>query len=171
MDMNSPELPKSAGVSMPEMGAEMPQLAMQHNTGDAMLLAHLIYAEGAGEKDDFKTMVGSTALNRLEANRPEEFGSSLGEVGFKGFSSVTGDKFSEAASMSFKDKTSENAWKRSYQIANGLLRGTIKRQKGQFFHTPKEIAHNTRKKSFNYKAVKTIGTIKSSKGPFKVMSY
>lgn len=129
--------------------------------------AALVYAEAAGESDDFKKMVGSTVLNRLDSGRVKEFGSNIDEIAVKGYSSVNGNLYKQAMSGSFPDKVSEEAFKKSMAIFSGLAKGTIKRTDGEFFFTDKEIEKLKNKKAFNFDLVSETGKVKG----FRVFKY
>ena len=118
----------------------MPDLA-------TLALASMIYGENASEDYDTMVMTGSTALNRLEANRPEEFGADLPEVLQKGYYAVSQNSpmHQQAVSGKFPDEKSELKFKQALQIAYGLQKGTIPRVKGQFFFKKGE-AKGLRKK-------------------------
>lgn len=131
-------------------------------------LANLIYGEVASEKSDTMEMVGSSALNRLEANKPEEFGATLEEVMNKGYYAVINntDLYQQAITGKFPDKKSEDAYKKSLQIANGLIRGTIKRRKGHFYFKPEEVKKQ-KKAGFDFGAVEDYGVT----GQYNVFGY
>jgi hypothetical protein len=92
-------------------------------------------------------MTGSTALNRLEANKPQEFGGSLPEVLQKGYYAVSQNSpmYQQAVSSKFPDKVSESKFKQALQISYGLINGTIPKVKGQFYFKKGE-AKGLRKK-------------------------
>lgn len=98
-------------------------------------LANLIYGENGGEDYDTMVMTGSTLLNRLEANRPKEFGEDMQSAMMRGYYAVSNNSpmFQQAVSQKFPDKKSENAYKKTLQVAYGLTNGTIERHKAQFF--------------------------------------
>jgi hypothetical protein len=127
-----------------------------------MKLGQLIYAENGGEDYDTMVMTGSSLLNRLDANRPKEFGADIDEAMFKGYSAVNRNSpmYQQAFNMSFPDKKSEEAFKRSMQVAYGLLEGTIKRHSAQFFWQKGE-AMSLRKK------LKSTGKV----GKYETYSY
>ena len=114
---------------------------------DTIDLANMIYGENASEDYDTMVMTGSSALNRLEAERPDEFGVTLPEVLQKGYTAVNQNSpmYQQAVSGKFPDEKSELAYKRALQISYGLLNDTISRVGGQFFFKKGE-AKNLRKK-------------------------
>lgn len=156
--------------------AQMAQQAMQkipqlvsdqfNPSEDAKQLANLIYAEVGNQKNDVMKMVGSTVLNRVESGRVEEFGRNINEVIYSEkspyYASYNNTKqFQQALTGKFPDKISERAYKKSLQIANGLIRGTIERHPGMFFFEGREISSQKRKKKggFNFKIVKGTGKV------------
>ena len=133
-------------------------------------LTNLIYGEGASADYDTRVMMGSSALNRLEANRVKEFGSTLDEVGQKGYYAISNPNvpYKQALSQKFPDEKSETAYKESMAIASGLLRGKIERAPGMFYFTKKEVAKLKKTpKKFNFKAVKRVGDV----GDYQVYTY
>lgn len=137
---------------------------------DIMQLAAMINGEGASLDRDAKIMIGSSALNRLEAKRAEEFGSNLQEVLSKGYYAVSNPNtpYKQAISQQFPDKVSENSFKESLVIASGLIGGTIPKRSGMFYFTDKEInKFKKNPKLFNLKAVKEIDKV----GNYRVFSY
>lgn len=133
-------------------------------------LANMIYGEAASENYDTMHMVGSTAVNRLKANRPEEFGANLPEVLQKGYYAVSNpnEPYKQAISQKFPDKNSETKWKQALAISSGLLKGTIEPKEGHFYFTEKEInKFKKNPKKFNLKAVKEQDTV----GKYRVFGY
>jgi len=127
---------------------------------DVVDLANMIYGEVANQ--DYNTMlkVGSTAINRLNSNRPREFGSNMQEVLQKGYYAVSNpnEPYQEAISGKFKSKEGENKYKQALAIASGLKKGTITPTKGVFYFTPKEIQKlKKNKKAFNFDLVEQVG--------------
>jgi hypothetical protein len=110
-------------------------------------LANTIYGENASEDYDTMVMTGSSALNRLEAGRPQEFGATLPDVLQKGYYSVSQNSpmYQQAVGGKFPDEKSETAYKRALQISYGLINKTIERTKGEFFFKKGE-AKGLRKK-------------------------
>jgi len=128
---------------------------------DLAQLTAIIYGEGASTSDEVMRMQGSSVLNRIEAGRLKEFGSSIEEAGQKGYNAVKDntDLYQQAVTGNFPDKNSENAYKRAMAQASGLLKGTIDRHKAQFFFTKKEEdrirkAGEKGKKEFDFSLVK-----------------
>jgi len=138
---------------------------------DLLTLANLIYGEAADQDSEVMTMVGSTAMNRLSAERAEEFGSTLEEVGQKGYYAVSNPNvpYRQALSGEFPDKTSETAYKQAMSIASGLLRGTIEPVRGHFYYKKDEIKNLKKrgKRAFDFKKVKEVGQT----GDYTVYSY
>lgn len=132
-------------------------------------MANAIYGEAAGENDDGMILVGSSILNRLDSNRPLEFGRDLTEILRKGYYAVSNpnEPYKQAITGKFPDKQSELKYKRALQIANGLVTGKIKRTDGQFYFTDKEIARMKKAKSFDFKQVKDLG----KNGKYRVFGY
>jgi len=132
-------------------------------------LAAAIYSEGASEDAEVMKMMGSSALNRLNSTRDSEFGSNLSEVLQKGYYGVRDNTelYQQAITGKFPDKASENKYKQALAIASGLLRGTIKPSKGEFYFTEKEIQKMKKKKSFDFNQVKELGTV----GKYRVFGY
>ena len=110
-------------------------------------LAQMIYGENASEDYDTMVMTGSSALNRLEAERPQEFGATLPEVLQKGYYAVSKNSpmYQQAVSGQFPDEKSEQKFKQALQISYGLQKGTIERREGEFFFKKGE-AKGLRKK-------------------------
>lgn len=122
---------------------------------ETLAMACGIYGENASEDYDTLVMTGSTMLNRLDADRPEEFGSNLGEVLQKGYYAVSDNTplYQQAVTGKFPDKVSENKFKQILQISYGLRKGTIPRVEGQFYFKKGE-AKELRKK---LKFIKKVG--------------
>lgn len=97
---------------------------------NAQYLAALIFAEATKKnmKDfsDDGTAVGWVAMNRF--NRPERFGDP-GE----GFSSVGGSEFNKFMTGNLTEEEQKYA-KKSLQLSNGILRGTIQDPTGGADH-------------------------------------
>lgn len=134
--------------------------------GDNIRLANIIYGEAGGAKDNVKSMVGSTVLNRLDSGRIVEFGDTVDNVINSQRSpyyaaSQNSNMFSQATNQKFPDKESERAYKKSLQIANGLMRGMIPRHKAMFYFEGKEISgmKRSKKKVFDFKKVKETGKV------------
>lgn len=138
---------------------------------DLINLTNALFGEVASEDKDTMVMVGSTMLNRLEANRPEEFGSTVPEVLQKGYFAVSNPNvpYRQAITRDFPDKVSENKYKQALAVMSGLHKGTIDRREGHFYFTDAEIKKIKRrkKKTFNFKAVEPRGEA----GPYKVFGY
>ena len=60
--------------------------------------------------------------------------------------------------VKLKNEVSETAYKQALAIASGLIKGTIKPDKGEFYFTQKEINKLKKKgkKAFNFDAVKKL---------------
>lgn len=143
---------------------------MDYTNGDIAQLANMIFGEAANQDYDTMHMVGSSAVNRLNANRQKEFGANLGEVLQKGYYAVSNpnEPYKQALSGKFKDDVSKNAYKRAFAISSALLKGTLKPKEGQFYFTDKEIKKLKKNpKSFNFKAVRETG----KSGDYRVFSY
>lgn len=136
---------------------------------DAKILADMTFGESASEDYDTNKMVASSALNRLNANKPSEFGSTLAEVLHKGYYSVSqGNKaYKQAVTQEFPDKVSEDKYKEIYAMVSALLNGTLKPSEGMFFFKDDEIKKLKKSKGFNFKAVKPKGTV----GKYQVFGY
>jgi len=133
-------------------------------------LANTIYGEAANQDYDTMLMVGSTVINRLNAQRPQEFGVDMPDVLQKGYFAVSNPNipYKQALEHKFPDKQSEDKYKQALAIASGLVRGTLKPQEGQFYFTDKEVNKFKRNpKKFNLKAVKEVGRV----GDYRVFSY
>lgn len=141
---------------------------------DINALAQLIYAESGGEDYDTMKMVGSSVIKRLQSGRIKEFGENIQDV----INSTASPYYSvteksplllEAQSGKFKDKMSEDAFKRSYAIASGLIKGTIKPDNVMFFFKPEEEIKLRKKgsKVFNFSYVHPTGKI----GKYNLYSY
>jgi spore germination cell wall hydrolase CwlJ-like protein len=129
---------------------------------DVVNIANLIYAENGSEDYDTMVMTGSSILNRVDANRPQEFGEDITDAMTKGYYAVSNNTpmFQQAAYQKFPDTKSEEAYKRALQVAYGLKNGTIERHKAQFFFKKGE-ATSLRKK------LKPQGTV----GKYQTYSY
>lgn len=138
-------------------------------TNDVMKLASLIFGEGSSTDSETMRMIGSTVLNRVDAKRTKEFGVDMDEVIQKGYYAAKDNSpmYKMATSQKFDDEPSKKAWKRAYQVASGLLTGTLERADGHFYFTPEEITKQKKARSFNFKVVKPTGEY----GPYKVFSY
>ena len=130
---------------------------------DVHVLAALINGEAAGSDRETKIMVGSSALKRLAANKPEEFGSTLQEVAQKGYYTVKdqNEPFKQAVTGNFPDKKAENAFKESLSIASGLIKGGIEQKNVMFYFKPSEETKMRKKgsKVFNFSAVKPSDSV------------
>lgn len=120
-----------------------------------LLGASIVYAEAAGQNDEFKKAVGSTFLNRIDSPRKTEYGMTPKEVAQKGYYSVSqnSDLFKQAMSQKFPDEKSEIAFKKSVALFSGLAKGMIKRSNAEFMFNDKEVAKLKRKKAFNFDLV------------------
>lgn len=132
-------------------------------------IANAIFGEAANQPFEVKKMVGSTIVNRMKANRPQEFGFNVPEILQKGYYAVSNpnEPYKQAVSGKFPDKKSEDSYKEALQVASGLIRGTIEPDKGHFYFTPKEEKKLRKKKSFNFDLVKSAG----SAGGYNIYSY
>ena len=128
---------------------------------DTLALGNMIYGEVGSLDYDTMVKFGSSALNRLEANRPEEFGATLPEVLQKGYYAVSNpnDPYTWAITGKFPNEDEENRYKQSLSVAYGLRKGTIERQEGMFLFTPKEEKGMRKKgkKVFDFEQVKSVG--------------
>lgn len=138
---------------------------------DVVAMAATIYGENASEDYDTMVMTGSTMLNRLDADRPKEFGSSVQEIARKGYYAVKDNSptFQQAITGRFPDAQSEKKWKQALQIAYGLKTGSIDRVGGHFYFTDSEVKKlkAAGKKVFDFTQVKKIGRT----GKYNVFSY
>lgn len=136
-------------------------------------LADMIYGEGASTDLATMTMIGSTAINRVNSGRLQEFGEGLGGVLTQpnAYYAVQDNSpmYQQAVSGKFPDKTSENSYKRAMQVASGLIKGTIEPTKGEFYFKPEEVRKLKRKgsKVFNFKNVKRHDDV----GGYEVYGY
>ena len=129
-------------------------------------LGAMIYGEGGSTDYDTMLKIGSTAINRMNANRPQEFGEGLLGVLYQpnAYYAVQNqnDPYKWAMSGKFPNKDEEYRYKRALQVASGLVSGDIKPEKGMFFFTDKEINRFKKNpKLFNMKAVKEVGKDKN----------
>jgi len=128
---------------------------------DTIELGNMIYGEVGSLDEDHMIKFGSSALNRLESGRTEEFGGTLPEVLQKGYYAVSNpnDPYKWATSGQFPNKDEENRYKKALSIAYGLRSGNIERQEGMFFFTPKEekAMRKKGKKVFDFNKVKSVG--------------
>ena len=137
---------------------------------DVVQLANMIFGEAASEDADTMVMVGSTALNRLEAGRAKEFGSNLGEVLQKGFYAVSNpnEPYKQAVSGKFPDEDSELRYKHALSTAYALIDGAMPRTKGHFYFTDSEVKKlQKNKKAFDFSKVKSTGKV----GKYQTYSY
>jgi len=130
---------------------------------DTVELANMMYGEAGNLSDDTLMRIGSSALNRLDANKSEEFGGTLTEVLNKSnaYYSVQNqnDPYTWVSTGQFPNKTEENKYKKILGIAYGLQKGTIDRQEGQFFLTPKEVKKAKKNpKILNLKLLREVGS-------------
>lgn len=130
--------------------------------GDVLELGRMIYGEGGSLDYDTQVRIGSTALNRLEADRPEEFGETLYDVLHKenAYYAVQNqnDPYTWASTGQFPNKDEENRFKQSLGIAYGLQRGTIERKEGMFFLKDSEVRRAKKKpKILNLKKLRNVG--------------
>jgi len=153
---------------------EFNQISLDH-------LANTIYGEAANKDYDTMLMVGSTAINRFDANKKEFYYKNEGDFnhlikvinkGYYAARDKTGSPspmYLQADEKKFPDKNSELKYKQAYAIASGLIRGTIEPTKGMFYFTPKEEKNLKAKgdKVFNFKAVNKVSTV----GGYNVYSY
>jgi hypothetical protein len=135
-----------------------------------MALAKMVFGEGAGVDKDTKHMIASTALNRLNSGKTEEFGANIPEVLQKGYYAVKNPNtpYKQAVEGKFPDKKSEDSWKEAVAVSSGLLKGTVAPREGQFYFKAHEIEKLKKKpKAFNFKAVKKVGDV----GDYQVFGY
>ena len=138
---------------------------------DTFELARMIYSEVGSTDYDTMVKVGSTALNRMDAKKPKEFGETLAEVINRpnAYYAIQNrnDPYLWSTTGMFPNKDEENTFKQAMSIAYGLKTNTISRQEGQFFFTGKEITKMKKKKTFDFSKVKEVG--KTEK--YKFFSY
>lgn len=128
---------------------------------EVLALASMIYGEVGSTDHDTMVRVGSTALNRLDSGRAEEFGGSLPEVLYRGYYAVSNpnEPMKWAMEGKFPNKDEETRFKKSMQIAYGLKAGTIKREEGMFYFKPSEEKKlRKNKKAFNFDLVKKVNS-------------
>jgi len=126
-------------------------------------LANMIYGEVGSLDYDTMVMAGSTALNRVDANRPKEFGSTLSEV--INYPNVyyavqnQNDPYTWATSGKFPNAEEEARYKKALSVAYGLRAGTIDRREGHFFFTDKDVKRLKKKgkRAFDFTKVKSLG--------------
>lgn len=136
---------------------------------DVQELANMIYGEAADQDESVMKMVGSTAINRMNSGRTQEFGETLPDIVRRGYYAVSkaNTPYKEAASGKFASEEGEYKYKKALAIAGGLLRETIKPDEGMFYFKKDEIARMKKAKSFNFKLVKPVGKT----GDYEVFSY
>ena len=110
-------------------------------------IADIIYGENGSEDYDTMVMTGSSVLNRFLTTRDKEFGTSIPEVGQKGYYAVSNNTpmYQQAVTGKFPDEASANKYKQALQVAYGLFKGTIEKHPAQFFFKKGE-ASGLRKK-------------------------
>jgi len=64
----------------------------------------------------------------------------------------------------FKDKKDENDFKRTMQLWNGVMRGTIKPTEAQFYYTKEEEVRQRKSGGTDFSKLEKVGTFKDSKG-------
>jgi len=86
-----------------------------------LALAQMLSGEVSGQPYETKVRVASTALNRLSANNPKEFGSSMPEVLQKGYYAVSNPNtpYKQAVSGNFPDEASQNDFKTEPRYRRG----------------------------------------------------
>jgi len=153
---------------------QMPQQPPVDPDADLKELAAIMHGEGASTKANVKIMIGSSVLNRLDAEKYEEFGASMEEVGQKGYYAAKDgtELYQNAKEGNFPDDMSEKSYKETYAIASGLIKGTIDRHAAMFFFKQKEEnrirkAGAKGKKEFNFDLVKEQGQV----GDYRTYSY
>ncbi len=142
-----------------------------YTDADLLNAANTLYGEVADQNSEVMGMVGSSILNRLDAQRVNEFGGTIPEISQKGYyAAINGNvPYKQAVSQKFPDKNSENKYKQAYAIMSGLMKGTIDRHGAQFFFTKEEIQKLKKKgkKAFDFKQVKPTGSV----GGYETFSY
>lgn len=163
--------PVEAAILGMEIGS---QDTSPYKPGDTLKLAQLIYGEVGNQPDHVKAMVGSTVMNRKDSGRTIEFGEDIeGVINSKRspyYAPLNNSpQFQQAYTGKFPDKISENAFKKSLQIANGLMRGTIKRHEAMFFLTGIEVSGQKRRKKggMDFKLLRETGKV----GKYHTYSY
>lgn len=129
---------------------------------DLILLTALIQGASKGKtkkspatRDEERVKIASTALNRIDPNSSAEWaGADLKSVlynkrspyyEFNGKNERTNEVLSGKVS-----KYNESEFKKSLQIASGLLKGTIQKTQGKFFIKPSE------KPKMDFKKLKVV---------------
>lgn len=131
-------------------------------------LAATMFGEEAQGNEEVLRMVGSSVLNRRDAGRVKEWGSTIPEITQMGYYAKQNqnDPYRAAISGQFNNKEDENRFKRALQIASGLLDGSIERVGGEFFFTDDEMV-SQREKGFNFDEVEHLRKV----GPYNILQY
>jgi len=129
-------------MSIPNEGSDAHGLREEIKEGKEAIMdegvkqiADIIYGENGSEDYDTMVMTGSSVLNRFLTTKGEEFGTSIPEVGQKGYKAVQNntEMYQQAVSGKFPDEKSEAKYKQALQVAYGLYKGTIEKHPAQFF--------------------------------------
>jgi hypothetical protein len=128
-------------------------------------IAHVAYAENAGEDDDTVKMTAASIKNRLEAKRIKEFGKDVKEVTKKGYVAVQKNSplYQEASSGKFKDTKSKVRYGEVRKLVDIAI-DDPESSKAQFYFRPEEeeaqkkIGKNGKPK-FDFKQVKPTGRV------------
>ena len=132
------------------------------------MITNAVYGEGADASSEVKAMIASTIINRMEANRPKEFGKDVPEILNKGYYAVSNpnEPYKQAISGNIQDELSKRAYKETEDVVESVLGGN--KQKGMFYFTPdEEVKLRPNPKKFNFNMVKPVGKV----GKYNVYSY
>lgn len=129
-----------------------------------------MYGEEAKGNRDNLIVAGSSILNRRDSGRTSEFGETIPEITQKGYFAKINqnDPYVWGVTGKFPDKVSEKNYKKTMQVARGLVSGEIERTPGLFYMTEDEIKSKKKPDSdFDMSLVEEVGR----GGSYRLLDY
>lgn len=140
---------------------------------DVQQIAAATYGENRGQGDAAVLHTASSIYNRL--GKREWSGMGVSDVLQNGYNAVNNTSnnkgYSDAMSNIFKDKESENEYKRIYAKVAAINRGAIEPTDTQFYFKQPEINKMTKNKTFDFSKVEEGQSFNTKNGKFRTFHY
>lgn len=171
---------------MSEYADEMPakpagsekQKLLNFNDADILTFAWIVYSEMADDGEEEMFMCGSCLYNMIMAGRPEEFGTSIDEIGRKKFYGYSGKN--DAYWEFYKFMQCDSDWDirnipaivvqkgcQAYKTAIDLIRGFVTPMPGLFYFEDKEQTMLRMTGRFDFSLCRQTGRV----GKYNVWTY
>lgn len=137
-------------------------------------MAAVIYAAAADQDTKMKHYVASTMVNRWKSGKKEfgaDTGSMLDVINKEGQYYETKSKlYEDFMNNKFPNEDAKMNGMESMSIASAMMRGSLEPMPGEFWFSEDEKNKLIKKKSFDFKKVKSLGKI-GKDNKFEMFSY